>query len=90
MNQETPATPNRLASATAKIIGLVALSFVAALAISLIPAGEEPQMKTAGEMSTFLISSAGALAPATAPVTYFHDAFPDRGRAPDAEPAPSF
>ena len=88
MQQEIP-TARRVISTTTKIIGLVGLSFVLALAVSLIPASDDPPTQVAGEKS-FLISSAGALPPSGASVAYFHDSFPDRGRAPEAEAAPSF
>jgi hypothetical protein len=88
MQQDIP-TARRVVSTTSKVIGLVALSFVLALAVSLIPAGDEPPTQAAGE-SSFLIRTAVALPPSGAAVAYFHDAFPDRGRAPEAEAAPSF
>lgn len=88
MPQET-ATARRVVSTTAKITGLVALSFVVALAVSFIPAGERPPTQATGGTS-HLIRSAAALPVSGVAVAYFHDSFPDRGRAPDVESAPSF
>jgi len=71
-----------------KIIGLVGLSFVLAS-----PSASSLRATTrdavAGEKS-FLISSAGALPPSGASVGTSTIRSPDRGRAPEAEAAPSF